>query len=195
MSDDAPDALRTRLLLLNRGAVDWAAAEEGDPPLSEEGLAEAEMAAAALLGFDAVFSRPMRAAVETAEAVAAARALPVTPREGLAEIAAASPPCGEADYCAWVDRLFDSYGSSPDGESLADGAARLARELRAIGDMRCGRASLVVSHPLILLAFCAEAAGRSLARDLVDALPDLAAAAVDYVEGRFYLVEEFPVRR
>lgn len=195
MSDDASEALRTRLLLLRHGALDWTAVGEGDPPLSEAGLAEAATAAASLPGFDAVFSSPMRAAVETAEAIAAARALPVALRVGLAEIASVSPPSDEGAYGAWVDRLFDTYGSSPDGESLAEGAARIAADLRAIGDLRYGRSSLVVSHPLVLLAFLSEVGARPLSRDQVDSLPDLALAVVDYLEGHFYLVEEFPVRR
>ncbi len=71
----------------------------------------------------------------------------------------------------------------------------MAAALRGIADRYYGRATLVISHPVILLAFRARLTQTVLQRDDVDALPPLAHAVVDYLEGRFYLVQDFPVRR
>jgi hypothetical protein len=53
---------------------------------------------------------------------------------------------------------------------------------------------LVVTHPLILLGFRAEQVRAVPMRHQVESLPDLGLAVVDYLEGQFYLVEDFPTR-
>jgi broad specificity phosphatase PhoE len=106
----------------------------------------------------------------------------------------AAPLGGAAERDAWLDRLYESYTTSADGESLAEAVARLAAALRAVGDRFYGRTTLVVSHPVILSAFRASLLRVAAAREQVDALPDLALSIVDYLEGRFYLVEDFPMR-
>ncbi len=189
------EAIRTRMLLLRHGAVDWARAAEGEPPLTDAGLLDAELAASTLPHVDVVVTSPQRSAQETAEAIAGRRALPLSPRDGLNEIRTAAPLQDAAAYEDWVDRLFGAYETSEDGESLADGVERLGAALRAIGDRYYGRSILVVSHPIILLAFRARLLHVSVTRDQVDAMPDLAMAIVDYLEGRFYLVEDFPFRQ
>lgn len=189
------EPVRTRLLLLRHGAVDWARAEEGEPALADEGLGHVEVAAATLPRFDAIAASPQRAARETAEIISLARGVPVAWREGLSEIGTAAPITDAHAWGEWADRLFESYRTSMDGESLADGTERITAELRAIGDMGYGRTTLVVSHPIILLAFRAHVAQTAVLRDQVEGLPDLGLAVVDYLEGRFYMVEDFPVRR
>lgn len=196
------EPVRTRLLLLRHGAVDWAPAAEGEPPclptgrpLAAEGLRDVEMTAATLPHFNAIAASPQRAARETAEIISQARGVPVAWREGLDEIRTAAPLADAQAWADWADRLFESYRTSMDGESLADGTERITSELRMIGDIGYGRTTLVVSHPIILLAFRAHIAQTAVLRDQVDSLPDLALAVVDYLEGRYYLVEDFPVRR
>lgn len=189
------EAIRTRMLLLRHGAVDWARAAEGEPPLTDAGLLDAELAASTLPHVDVVVTSLQRAAQETAEAIAGRRALPLSPRDGLDEIRTAAPLQDAAAYAAWADRLFGAYETSEDGESLADGVARLGAALRVVGDRYYGRSILIVSHPIILLAFRARLLHVSVTRDQVDTMPDLAMATVDYLEGRFYLVEDFPFRQ
>lgn len=192
MSLMADQPLRTRLLLLCRGAVDWSRAADGDPQLSAEGRADAEIAAASLPGFDAIVASPQRASEETAAAIGAIRQVPVLLRDGLDEIRAAVPIPDADGYAQWVIALFESYSTFPGGESLAEGTGRLTATLRAIGDMRYGRTTLVISHPIALLAFRGSLLGIPVTRAHADALPDLGLAVVDYLEGRFYLVQDFP---
>lgn len=184
---------RTRLVLLCRGAMDWAQAAGGEPPLSAAGLAAVEQAAATLPGFGQIVASAQRAARETAEALSAIRGVPVWWRDDLDELRATPPLTDAAAYAQWVDSLFDADALG--GESLSDGAQRLTQALVAIGDRFYGRSTLVVSHPVVLAAFQAVRRGAMPAREDVTALPDLGAAIVEYLEGRFYLVQDFPVRR
>lgn len=81
-----------------------------------------------------------------------------------------------------------------DGESLAEGVERMTGALRAIGDRFYGRSTLVVSHPVVLLAFRAQQVQVSVSREHIETLPEMALATVDYLEGRFYVVQDFPTQ-
>ena len=118
----------------------------------------------------------------------------MTWREEFDEIRTAAPLENEDDYAAWLDRLFESYSTSQDGESLAEGVERIIAGLRAIASQYYGRTMLVISHPVILLALRAYLLMTAVSRDQVESLPTLARCVVDYLEGRFYLVEDFPTR-
>lgn len=194
MVTEACEAVRTRLLLLNRGEPDWELAIDGDPPLSEAGLLAVERLAARLPRVAHVAASPQTASRQTAETLGAICGASLWWRDDLDELRTRAPLAGLAGYRAWVDTLFDPIADAPPGESLADGAHRLRVALRAIGDQCYGRNVLVVSHPLVLLAFRAEQTRSIPTRDHVDALPDLALAVVEYLEGQFYLVEDFPTR-
>jgi broad specificity phosphatase PhoE len=186
--------IQTRLLLLCRGPLDWTQDSTGDPPLTPEGVLEAELTAATLPRFDVIAASPLRASRETAEALLVQRPTLVDWRDGLDEIRSAVLPQDAAAYADWLDRLFAAYTSAETGESLADGADRMVGALRGIADRYYGRTTLVVSHPAILLAFRGHLAQVPVQRDQVDALPPLARSVVDCLEGRFYLVQDFPVR-
>ncbi|MGH2405731.1 MAG: histidine phosphatase family protein [bacterium] len=190
----AVEAVQTRLLLMRHGDVEWSRAIDGEPPLSAAGLTAAELVASRLPRVDHIAASAQRPALQTAEAVGATRGLPIWWRDDLDEIRIAAPISDAAAYGAWLDRLFESPETAPDGESLADGAHRMTVALRAIGDQFYGRSTLVVSHPAILLAFRALQLHAAVSREMVETLPDLALATVDYVEGRFYLVRDFPMR-
>jgi broad specificity phosphatase PhoE len=183
------------MLLLRHGAVDWARAEDGEPPLTAAGLLDAELAASTLPRFDAIVASAQRPAQETAEAIMLRRAVPLSWRDGLDEIRTSARLQNAAAYAEWVDRLFGAYDAAEEGESLAEGVDRVAAALRATGDRYYGRSILIVSHPVILLAFRAHLLHVAVTRDQVDTMPELALAVVDYLEGRFYLVEDFPVRQ
>jgi broad specificity phosphatase PhoE len=187
-------AVQTRLLLLSRGEVEWAEADDGDPPLSEAGLVAVELAAATLPRYTHIAASPQRASRQTAETLSAIRGVPLWWRDDLDELRTAAPRGDLAAYHGWLDGLFDSFGDGPGGEAPADGVHRLTVALRAIGDQHYGRTVLVVSHPVIILGFRAHEMHLSMTRDQIETLPDLALAIVDYLEGRFYMVEDFPVR-
>lgn len=194
METQAFQAVRTRLLLLNRGEPDWTRALDGDPPLSESGLAAVDLAAATLPHFSHIVASPQPASRQTAEALSAIRGAALWWRDDLDELRTRVPLSDLAAYRAWLDGLFDLIGDAPPGESLLDGAHRLKVALRIIGDQFHGRTALVVTHPLILLGFRAEQVRALPMRDQVESLPDLGLAVVDYLEGQFYLVEDFPTR-
>jgi len=187
-------AIQTRLLLLCRGALDWTTAQDGEPALSPEGVLDAELAAAALPRFDVIVASPQRSSQATAEAVLARRPAPVVWQDGLDEIRCAAPLRDAAAYEAWLDRLFAGGGAAEEGESLVDGAQRLGAAVRAIADRYYGRTALVISHPVILLAFLGGLLQTPVERDRVESLPPLALSVLDYLEGRFYLVREFPTK-
>ncbi len=184
----------TRLLLLNHGEVAWGRAGDGDPPLSEAGLAAVELAAAALPRFDHIAASPQRASRETAETLSAIRGVSLWWRDDLDELRTMAPLPDLDAYQAWLDGMCDSAGDAVDGESFADGVQRLTVALRAIGDQFYGRTVLVASHPVIMLGFRAQQIRVSITREQVETLPDLALAIVDFLEGRFYMVEDFPTR-
>jgi broad specificity phosphatase PhoE len=194
MSSLPADALRTRLILLCRGPVDWAQAEGGDPPLDPSYLAETELLAARLPHFDVIVASPQRSSQETVDALLAQRPVPVIWRDGLDEVRTAAPIPNPEAYAAWLDRLFESYGTAAEGESLAEAAERMTSALRSIADRYYGRSALVVSHPVILLAFRGDLVRSAVRREQVEALPGPATSILEYVEGRFYLVADFPVR-
>lgn len=194
MSTMPGEAIRTRLILLCRGPVDWAQAEGGDPPLDSASLRESELLAATLPQFDVIVASPQRSSQETAEALLAQRPVAVVWRDGLDEIRTAASLTSSEAYTDWLDRLFESYGTAAEGESLAEGAERLASALRGIADRYYGRSALVVSHPVILLAFRGSLVQSAVQREQVDALSGLATSTLEYLEGRFYLVQDFPMR-
>ncbi|SOE02953.1 bifunctional RNase H/acid phosphatase [Blastococcus haudaquaticus] len=132
-----------------------------DLPLSRTGRAEAEAAGerAKALGIDAVVASPLRRTRETAEIVAAALGLPVAFDDDLVELdfgdiegmtfdeARARHPLAARRF------LDDVTVAAPNGESVADVSARVARARRRILDAHVGRTVLVVSHvtPIKLL--------------------------------------------
>lgn len=193
----APDseALRTRLLILIRGAVDWTGVEDGDPPLAAPAALDAELTSATLPHFGVIVASEQRASRETAQALVVQRPVTTHWRADLDEIRTSARLDGSDAYSQWLDRLFESYEVSADGESLAEGARRMAAALRTIGDSHYGRVTLVVSHPVIALAFRGTLIGSGVSREQIEALPDLAVMILDYLEGRFYVVQDFPVRQ
>jgi probable phosphoglycerate mutase len=105
-------------LILIRHGLPVRSAETDDPPLSDEGHEQARRAARWLAEerIDAVYSSPMRRAVQTAEPFAALSGLPLTTHAGIVEFdrgSGAYVPMEELkreDYAAWkalVDGGFD----------------------------------------------------------------------------------------
>lgn len=151
----------TTLIFLRHGETVHTAAKKfsgpggDDPGLNDAGRAQAERAAAALLidgGVDAIVSSPMRRTRETAQAVAAALALPVGIEDGFRECA-----FGEWDGLTFSDvqerwpRELDAWLGSmefapPGGESLAEVQVRVEEALTKTLASYAGKNVVVVSH-------------------------------------------------
>jgi broad specificity phosphatase PhoE len=185
--------IRTRLLLLRCGAMTWAGGPGDESTLSATGLAAVELVAATLPRFDHIAASRSGPARETAETIGLVRGVTPAWDDDLGEVRSAVSPVDAQSYDAWLDRLFEPPHDAG-GESLTEGGARLAAALRRIGDRSLGRIVLIVSHPVILLAFRSHQMRAPLTRGHVDAMPDLALATVDYLQGRFYIVADFAVR-
>lgn len=133
-----------------------------DPTLSPEGLQQAEGLAALLQAhpIQAILSSDLRRALQTAEAIGRAKALPVTPHPGLREvhfgrfsgltydeIAARWP----AELSAWIED--PERVAPPGGESLASLRARALAALPRQDGL------LVVTHGGVIRALLAHLTG------------------------------------
>ncbi len=141
--------MATTILLARHGETDWN--REGrlqghaDPPLNDRGREQARELALRLagVGLDAIYASDLRRALETAEVVAAAHALPVTRDAGLREI----------DVGSWSgltrEKIEERFPESHhhDGETRDQHLSRVLRAVERIA-LRHGGADriLIVSH-------------------------------------------------
>jgi broad specificity phosphatase PhoE/ribonuclease HI len=152
----------------------------GDVPLSADGRAQAARVAERLAergGIDLVVTSPLRRAVRTAEAVAAAVGARVAVDEGLVE----------TDFGAWEGLTFAEVQKEwpdelnawlastdvapPGGESFASVATRVAATLERLRAQHLGKTIAVVSHvtPIkTLLRFALDAPPSTLFRLYLD---------------------------
>jgi probable phosphoglycerate mutase len=152
----------------------------GDVPLSADGRAQAARVAERLAergGIDLVVTSPLRRAVRTAEAVAAAVGARVVVDEGLVE----------TDFGAWEGLTFAEVQKEwpdelnawlastdvapPGGESFASVATRVAATLERLRAQHLGKTIAVVSHvtPIkTLLRFALDAPPSTLFRLYLD---------------------------
>jgi probable phosphoglycerate mutase len=147
----------TTILLARHGETDWNRTSRfqghADPPLNRTGRAQAAELAAALADEElaAVYSSPLRRALETAEAVAAAHGLAVTPLEALREVDVGS---WEGLTHAEVERRFPEqfarwleHGPGwDDGESYEQMGERVVAGLLKLADVHEGERILAVTH-------------------------------------------------
>ena len=165
----------TQLYLVRHGQTDWNVdgryQGQTDRPLNAAGRAQAMSLSRQLAGlrFVAVYSSDLERARETAEILAAPSGLAVQldPRlreiklgewEGqvMAEIAARYP-------AAWAERLRDPvYARAPEGESVAEVAARVAEAATAIARAHPVGPVLIVSHGVALATLICQARGQAL---------------------------------
>jgi broad specificity phosphatase PhoE/ribonuclease HI len=149
----------TTTLLLRHGQTGLSAerrfAGRGDIPLTEDGLRQAEAAAARLAergGIDLIVTSPLRRARQTAEAAARATGAPLQVEEDLAEtdfgkweglsFSEASVRWPE-EVSAW---LADATVAPPGGESFADVGRRVIAALDRLLAEHPLRTLLLVSH-------------------------------------------------
>jgi len=153
----------TDWILVRHGATDWNRdgryQGQADPPLNEEGRAQAEQLAVALRGrvLQAVYSSDLQRARDTAEALAAPHGLRVILDQRLREI----------NQGAWEGMLVDDIAvgfpaewsaierdplqaRAPGGESVADVAQRMLACLTDIAPAFPRGPVVVVSHGLSL---------------------------------------------
>lgn len=168
------------LVLLRHGATANNAAQpprlqgcRGDPELSEAGREQARRAgeALAVLRIDAVFSSPLRRAVQTAEAVAAPHGLSV-------ELLAAVGECDVGDWegLSWPEveaaapedfrRFMADPAAHPyaGGESFGQVLDRVAPALDRLLLDGSGRTIVVVAHNVVNRAYLARYLDVPLAR-------------------------------
>ncbi|KAA0917408.1 histidine phosphatase family protein [Dietzia sp. ANT_WB102] len=149
----------TRIVLARHGqtplSVDRRYSGQGDPGLTDLGVAQAERTAArlaALPGLTAVVSSPLRRCLATAEQTADAAGVPLVVDEDLIE----------TDFGRWEGLTFreaaeqdpdihsrwlgDTAVAPPGGESFAVVRARVERSLQRIVADRPGGVVAVVSH-------------------------------------------------
>lgn len=147
----------TTIVLARHGETRWNRDSRfqghADPPLTALGRAQARALAASLAGerLDAVYSSPLRRALETAEIVAQRLALEVQPVEDLrevdvgswqgltrAEVAERFPE----EFARWL-----AFGAGwSDGESYEQLGERVSAALLALGERHAGGAVLAVTH-------------------------------------------------
>jgi broad specificity phosphatase PhoE len=147
----------TTILLARHGETDWN--REGrfqghaDPPLNEAGRAQAAQLAVELASQElaAVYTSPLRRALETADVVAATRRLVPLPDERLREVDVGSWQGLTRDevqrrfpeqYARWLD-----YGQGwEDGESYEEMGRRVVAGLLALAAAHEGDRLLAVTH-------------------------------------------------
>lgn len=175
----APSGAPTTLVLVRHGVTEHTAAKRfsgglgGDnPPLSEEGRAQARAAAQwlAALGdkVDSVLASPVRRTRETAEVVAAALDLPVSEEPGFAEMEFGSwdgltflevAERDQAGLDAWLGSL---EVPPPGGESFRQVEKRVLAGLDRVLAEHAGRTVVVVSHVTPIKTLVAHAMGAPL---------------------------------
>jgi broad specificity phosphatase PhoE len=154
--------MTTRLILVRHGQTEWnrVGRTRGriDIALNETGLAQAEAVAERLaaLPLAAIYSSPLKRAVETAAPTARKTGLTVQPLEGLLDI----------NYGRWEGRspaevaeaypdLFHQWHHSPhlvtfpDGESLDEVRSRALAAVKEIALSHEGRTVLIVAHQVV----------------------------------------------
>jgi broad specificity phosphatase PhoE len=160
----------TTLLLARHGETDWNRdgrfQGRADPPLNETGRAQASELAAVLAREElaAVYSSPLRRALETAAVVAADHGLEAIPVDGLREVDVGSWQGLTRDevearfpeqYARWLD-----FGQGwEDGETYEEMGRRVVATLLKLAAAHAGQPILAVTHGGPIRAALAFAAG------------------------------------
>jgi broad specificity phosphatase PhoE len=160
----------TEILLVRHGETDWNAEQRwqghADRPLNERGREQARTLARQLSGarLAAVYSSDLARARETAEIVAAARGLAVTPLQELREVNVGSwsglrgAEC-EARFPEGYARWRAGGHGWEDGETYEEMSARVVGAVRRIAARHPGETVLVVTHGGAIRSVLAHAAG------------------------------------
>lgn len=164
------------LLVVRHGKTDWNAEQRvmgrNDVPINAQGVAQAKNLRdwLAEIRIDAVYSSPIRRALQTAEIILEKqkRLKPIA-EEGLSEI----------DYGDWVGKLFDEVAKQypkeyddyrfrpskmkiPSGEAVKDVQARVVATVDWIRKRHEGQRVLIVSHADVIKALLGHLLGLPL---------------------------------
>lgn len=144
-----------------------------DPPLSEEGHAQARQTGDMLAGFplDAVYSSPLLRALQTAEAIAEPHGLSVQIDNALIEVdvglweSRAWDEIEKTDPAAYEAFMADaSVNPYLGGETISTVLARSGPAIRRLMADNLGRRIVVVAHNVVNRAFLADLMGIPVAR-------------------------------
>ena len=161
----------TTVWLARHGESDWNAAKRfqgrSDRPLTPLGRRQAEALASALASsssLSAIYTSPLRRALETAAVVGEQVGLEPVPDDDLREVdvgswTGLSRAEVEARYPDAFERWLDGGEGWDDGESYAEMSARVLAALVRISGSHPGDELLVVSHGGPIRAIQAAAAG------------------------------------
>lgn len=149
--------MATTIVLVRHGETDWNREHRfqgrADVPLNEAGRAQALELAATLAGeeFAAVYSSPLRRALETAEILAAGRDVDVLADEALLEVDVGSWSGLTVDEVArrfpgGHARWLESRAGWDDGETIEELGRRVVAGLLALGRRHPGERLLAVTH-------------------------------------------------
>ncbi|MBL8437133.1 MAG: histidine phosphatase family protein [Zoogloeaceae bacterium] len=192
----------TRICIVRHGETDWNVARrlQGhlDVPLNATGQAQAQTTAAHLAEetFTALYSSDLLRARQTAEALASAVGLPVTPEprlrerrygafEGLTyDEARAQYP---QDYARFEDRDPD-LAFPGGGERLVDFAQRIETALLALADRHRGESILLVTHGGVLDIVYRLATGKPLEAKRDFPIPNAALNWLGRMDGGWQLI-------
>jgi broad specificity phosphatase PhoE len=162
----------TRILLARHGETDWNRDNRfqghADPPLNDAGREQAAALAASLAGerLGAVYSSPLRRAVETAELVAARHGLEPTPVDALREVDVGSwqgltrteiETRFPEQFSRWL-----AFGQGwEDGETYEEMGVRVIRALSELSTRHDGERVVALTHGGPIRAAIAAASGIS----------------------------------
>lgn len=193
--------MSTHVILIRHGQTDWNVEPRfrgmADIPLNEAGVAQAEALARRLASepIAAVYSSPLRRAIQTAEIIARPHGLPVEPAQGFAS----------ADYGRWEGMLVaevarqhpDLYDlwlhhperlQFPGGENLDQVRDRAFRALMEILPRHPDQRIVVVSHQVVTRTLLCAVLGLSTAHYWRLGQATACLNRFTYGEGEFRLV-------
>ena len=193
----------TTVYLARHGESDWNAANRfqghSDRPLTDLGRRQAEALAdelSATAGLSAIYSSPLRRALDTAIVVGARTGLEPVPVEELREVdvgtwAGLSRAEVEASFPAAFRRWLDGGEGWEDGESYAAMSARVLAALGRIAEAHRSEEILVVSHGGPIRAIQAAAAGMDVHeyRKLHRVEPNAGVSRVIVADGRIHAAD------
>ena len=164
------------LYLVRHGQTDWNREKRfqstTDVPLNETGLAQAWLIREQLLKRGVVFtlarSSPLSRAVDTARIILEGTDTPFVPEPGLMEVSLGDFEGRLEDdlrlelgpaYDVWRDTQYTM--APPGGESIIEGARRVAQYLEPLREAATGGHILIVAHQAINMAIKVALSGRS----------------------------------
>lgn len=157
-----PGTNRTRIYLIRHGTTEWNKEEifrgQVECKLNETGLAEARALAASFqdVTIDGIYSSPLARAMETAQAVAAAKGLSVSPHPAFIDLhfgewqglaLAVVQEKYPALYRIWREKPEEIV--FPGGEGLASVRSRAWEGLQRLVRENPGKTVLIVTHRVI----------------------------------------------